>query len=66
MRVTATWNLDLMCDCPNCEEHVDLLDYEGFWDGRSLDPCENMTERSRGVEVTCPECGHEFAVDLDF
>lgn len=63
---TATWVLALDCVCPNCDELVDLLAYPDFWDGRLLDVCEHGTERSRGVEVVCPNCQHDFAVDLEY
>ena len=64
--ITAEWSLSLYCDCPKCKMLVDLLDYCDFWDGRNLAPCETMTDRSQGVAVICPECDHEFKVDLVF
>lgn len=63
-KTTATWTIELNCDCPKCEEYVDLLEFVDFWDGRSLDPGENGTERSEDVDVVCPKCQHEFVVDL--
>lgn len=63
---TAQWSLSLNTDCPSCDEWVDLLDYSDFWDGRKLAICENGTDLSRDVEVVCPECGHEFNVDLEY
>lgn len=60
--VQATWALSLYADCPNCREYVDLLDVADFFQDRDLDPCENMTPRSRSVEVDCPECDHGFQV----
>jgi len=66
-KIFATWNLNLYCDCPNCKEHVDLLDYPDFWDGRShLKACENNSIHSENVDVICPKCGHEFIVDLEY
>ena len=64
--ITAGWELSLYCDCPHCGMSVDLLDTPDFWDSRKLDPCEYDTERSRGVEVSCPMCQEDFAVDLVF
>lgn len=64
--VTATWTVELNCDCPGCGEHVDLLDYPDFWDGRQLEVPEHGTERSKNVEVVCPECSHEFTVDCEY
>lgn len=65
-KIHAFWEIYLHCDCPNCKENVDLLDYSDFWDGRGFEACENHTDRTRGVEVVCPGCGHEFEVDLDY
>ena len=64
--VVATWVIELQCYCPKCHEYVNLLDYADFWDGRQLVVAENGTERSRGVEVMCPECFHEFKVDCKY
>lgn len=66
MNVIATWSLSLDCECPNCKEYVDLLDYTDFWGGRTLEPCEHGTENSKDVDVTCPECHHEFLVNLSY
>lgn len=63
---TAGWSISLNCDCPKCEEYVDLLDDSDFWDGRGLEVAEHDTERSRDVEVVCPKCGYEFTVDLEY
>lgn len=64
--ITATWTVELHCTCPKCNEWVDLLEYPDFWDGMHLDIAEHGTERSRGVEVLCPECDHEFSVDCEY
>ena len=64
--VTATWTIELNCTCPKCDKWVDLLDYSDFWDGRNLEIAENGTERSKGVEVLCPECSYEFTVDCEY
>lgn len=65
-KIYATWSLSLDCECPACKEDVDLLRAD-FWDGReSMQACEHNTEASRDVEVLCPECGHEFKVDLEY
>lgn len=63
MAIAATWCISLDCTCPGCKEYVNLLDYADFWDGRKLSVPEHGTERSKGIEVVCPECGLEFAVD---
>jgi Zn finger protein HypA/HybF involved in hydrogenase expression len=64
--VTAIWTVELNCTCPNCDKSVDLLDYPDFWDCRHLDIAENGTERSKNVDVICPECDHEFTVDCEY
>lgn len=65
---TATWTLSLTCECPHCKEWVDLLDYPDFWDAHSgsLDVCEHGTKRSNGVEVTCPQCNHDFKINCEY
>lgn len=61
--VTATWTVELNCYCPKCTQYVNLIEYPDFWDGRRLDIAENNTERSKGLDVYCPDCGEEFKVD---
>lgn len=63
MSILAQWDVSLMCYCPECRALVDLLDYPSFWEGRKLDPCEHGTERSKNIEVACPECNAVFSVD---
>lgn len=63
----AAWSIALWVDCPGCEEHVDLLDYPDFWDGRNhIQVGERGTEATKDLEVVCPECGHEFNVELAY
>ena len=65
--IFATWSIALNCDCPACKEFVNLLDYADFWDCHThLKIAEHGTERSRNVEVNCPDCGHDFIVDLEY
>ncbi len=66
-RTSATWYLSLDCDCPKCDESVDLLDGPDFWgDHVGLAPCETMTELANALEVVCPKCGHEFEVRCEY
>jgi hypothetical protein len=62
----ATWSISLNCDCPACNEYVDLLNYADFWDGRRIDVPEHGTARTKNVEVVCPECSHDFTVELEY
>ena len=65
MTIYATWTVELNCECPNCEQQVDLLDFEDFWDGRRhLEIAETGTRFSENVDVTCPNCRFDFFVDL--
>ena len=59
----ATWIIQLNCKCPHCDNHVDLLDYADFWDGRKIAAGEHGTERTENMEVVCPECGADFVVN---
>lgn len=65
-KVKAGWNVELNCDCPKCEQYVNLLDEPDFWDCRQLDITEHDTERSDNIEVFCPVCGHEFEVCCEY
>jgi len=62
---TAYWSISLNVECPNpnCGQHVDLLEYADFWDGREH---PQPAERMENVEVVCPKCAHEFTVTTDF
>jgi phage FluMu protein Com len=63
----ATWDISLNCECPKCKEFVDLLRAQDFWcDHERLMPVENGTERSNNLEVSCPECNHEFEVCCEY
>ena len=62
---TATWSISLDTECPECEHDFDLICVEGFREA-GIDPIEHGTDRSKGVEVTCPGCFHEFTVDLEY
>ena len=64
--VQAEWHAELTCDCPACGQYVDLLEYPDFWDGRKIEVCEHGTDRTRGMEVVCPNCGAEFLVDCNY
>lgn len=61
-KVTAAWTVELNCECPKCGKWVDLLTYPDFWDGRNLE----IPERRTGLDVSCPECDHEFEVDTEY
>ena len=62
-KVVATWSASLDCECPHCKEDVDLLDYDGFWEGRKIQIAESRTKGTTDMEVVCPNCAKEFLVD---
>lgn len=64
--ISATWNVELNTYCPGCKELVNLLEDADFWDKRKLDICEHDTERSKVVDVMCPECAEEFEVCCEY
>ncbi len=64
--ISATWTVELNADCPRCNEHVDLLTAPDFWDGRMLEIAEHHTERTKSVDVRCPECYFDFKVCLEY
>lgn len=65
-KITATWRIELLCDCPACSSYVDLLNAPDFWDGRNFQVGEHDTKRTQNVDVVCPDCGHEMLVDLEY
>lgn len=64
--IKASWNIELHCKCPNCGEHVDLLAYPDFWDGRRLQAGEVNTPASTETEVGCPHCRAEFLATFGY
>jgi hypothetical protein len=65
-KTIATWYLSLNCDCPHCDEYIDILDDEQFLLDNRIVPCENGTNNSRNIEVVCSVCFKEFLVDLEY
>lgn len=63
--IIATWMVELNCHCPKCGEYVNLLDYI-FWEMNEMQIPESGTDRSRNVEVKCPECSHDFLIDCEY
>jgi C4-type Zn-finger protein len=63
--IRAFWGIELMCDCPVCEENVDLTEYDDFW-SCGISPVEHGTERTTDMWVTCPACAHEFKVTTTY
>lgn len=65
-KVTATWTVELNAECPHCKGWVDVLETPDFWDGRDMEIAEHGTPNSKNVEVVCPDCSKEFAVDCEY
>lgn len=65
--VRAAWSIHLFTECPNCNEHVDLLDYADFWvDRTKFMPREHMTPKADDLDVVCPNCAHPFNVKCEY
>lgn len=65
--IPARWIARLECECPACQESVDLLESPDFWDGRGkLEIAEHDTPASTNMPVDCPLCGHLFTVDCEW
>ena len=65
--IKATWSIELNCHCPSCEQYVNICDSTEFWyTYPNLEIAEHETERTTGMEVVCPNCGHEFKVDCEY
>jgi len=62
LKITAFWNINLHADCPACKKWIDLLDLPGFWEGRNIQAGASQQD----MEVTCPDCGHDFIVDTEY
>ena len=64
--IKATWIVQLNCECPGCKKQVNLLDYADFFEWCEVVIAEHDTDNSQNMLVVCPECYHEFQVDLDY
>ena len=60
---TATLDWSLTTECPKCYENFDLAteDYENTISNAIFN---NRWDSLRGLEVTCPECLHEFKLTV--
>lgn len=62
--IQACWTVELNCECPHCEEYVNLLDDPDFWYiNENLEIAENMTDKSNNLAVHCPKCDQDFVVE---
>lgn len=62
--ICAQWYVELKCECPHCNEWVDLLESPDFFDIHRIEIPEHGTSRTTDMEADCPECGEEFLTDL--
>lgn len=63
----ALWSISLYCTCPKCGHNYDILEADPDFFGNSrIELIEWGTERTKDFEVACPECEHEFNVDLEY
>ena len=56
----ATWTVGLLCQCPHCEQAVNLCDEVVFWGSH---PSLRYGEDRTGEEFTCPECFETIIAD---
>ena len=63
-KLRANWHVMLFTDCPECECQIDLTEYgnEQFMNGDYCGPLDQVED----VELTCPECNHEFKCDFEW
>lgn len=62
----ASWSIEIYCDCPYCNEYIDLLDSRaGNNDDGMLTSllCEEISHEPLKLECRCPECGESFIVN---
>jgi hypothetical protein len=65
--VTANWSIEINTICPKCENYFDIIGADcEFWIDQHFELAEHGTENSKDIETTCPDCKHEFLVDLEY
>ena len=64
--IEAVWSISLDCQFPKCDKDIDLIDDDNFWENNNIQACEQGTKKSRGVDVYCDACEHDFQVDLAY
>lgn len=65
----AFWEFGIYTGCPKCDERFDIVGESTeciTFNNPPVMLCEHNTKRTMGIEVECPECGHEFKVDLEY
>lgn len=65
IKTTAFWAISLDCECPNCNQPIDLVDDADFRLG-SVKPLETDTPATNNLEVKCQNCDFEFLVKLAY
>lgn len=66
VKLEAIWDLSLNCQCPKCDEDIDLMCDDNFWENNNIQSCEWGTEKSRDIDAYCEKCEHDFKVDLAY
>lgn len=68
-KIEATMSISIDCECPYCEEYIDLCTIETINDDSFLlrSVLDTSHGRSMGhedldVEIDCPECGSPFTI----
>jgi len=60
-KTEAEIHLSVMCDCPHCNEYINLYSYLS---GRCID-IYKYAELKWEIDVVCPECKKGFEVTLN-
>ena len=63
MTNTATFDYQVMVNCPKCNMHIDLLEDNDDESRISMYIFNNEWEKIKGLTVICNHCEHEFDLD---
>lgn len=66
MKTIATWDISLVCECPECNDIFDIFNEFDIIQVKDIEIGEHGTNKTTNIEITCPECGSEFLVDLGY
>ena len=62
---SAEWRISLECECPSCQEYVDLTRLSGFWDS-SPTTTPVQAGDTGAFPVVCPLCWHRFTCEMEY
>lgn len=64
-RATAFLEYEVSCDCPHCNESVDILDIESNAGDNSISAriFTNQWDQLKGWPIECPHCKNDFELE---